>query len=53
MEEIVRNLSSNDEALKWLPQIYHYHILARKVITILLTKNEGLQELVQTELLKK
>jgi len=48
--KIVQELSLKNEATKWLPKIYHYHVLADKVITDLSTQNETLKKLVQSEL---
>ena len=50
VDRIVQELSSKNEAIKWLPKIYHYHILADKVITNLSTQNETLKKIVQSEL---
>jgi len=50
IDRIVQELSSKNEAIKWLPKIYHYHILAGKVITDLSTQNETIKKLVQSEL---
>ena len=47
---IVSDFSSNTEAQKWLPQIYHYHVLAEKVIKGLLQQNTELRKLVEHEL---
>ena len=49
---IVQDLTVNREAIKWLPQIYHYHILAKKVITNLSSQNEILKEVVRIEINK-
>jgi hypothetical protein len=50
VNRIVQELSFNNEAIKWLPKIYHYHVLADKVITDLSTQNETLKKLVLNEL---
>jgi len=50
IDKIIHEFSKNDEALKWLPQIHHYHILADKVITNLSIQNETLRDFVQDEL---
>ena len=39
---MIRGLASNTEATNCLPQIYHYHILSKKVIELLISKNEEL-----------
>ena len=51
-ERIVKEFSTNTEAIKWLPHIYHYHLLADKVITNLSANNETIKKLVQSELNK-
>ena len=48
--KIVQELSSNHEAIKWLPQLYHHHILANKIIIHLLERNEVLKNLIHLEL---
>lgn len=40
VKHIVKRLAINTDAVKWLPQIYHYHILSKKVIDLLISKNE-------------
>jgi hypothetical protein len=50
VDRIVQELSFNTEAIKWLPKIYHYHVLSDKVITDLSTQNETLKKLVLSEL---
>ena len=42
IKNIVQMLTFKTEATKWLPQIYHYHILSKKVIDLLISKNEEL-----------
>jgi len=49
-ERIVLKLSSMNEAVKWLPKIYHYHVLAEKVIIQLTGQNKALNTLIQNEL---
>lgn len=49
-DRIVQEFSAKTEATKWLPEIHHYHILADKVITDLMGKNETIKQLVQSEL---
>ena len=51
-DRIVKEFSTKTEAIKWLPNIYHYHLLADKVITILATHNETIKKIVQAELNK-
>lgn len=50
VERIVLELSSMHEAMKWLPKIYHYHVLAEKVIVQLTLQNKELNKLIQNEL---
>jgi hypothetical protein len=50
IDRIICEFSKNNEALKWLPQIHHYHLLADKVITNLSVQNETIRDLVQSEL---
>ena len=50
IDEIIMKLASNKNAMKWLPKIYHYHVLADKVIIDLANQNETLKKLVQSEL---
>lgn len=50
VERIVLKLSSMNEAIKWLPKIYHYHVLAEKVIVQLTAQNKALNVLIQKEL---
>jgi len=47
---IVHEFSTKTAAIKWLPQIHHYHILADKVITSLSAQNKIIKKLVQSEL---
>jgi len=48
--KIVQELSSNHEAIKWLPQLHHHHVLANKIIIHLIEKNEVLKNLIYLEL---
>ena len=47
---IAEDLSANQEAIRWLPKIYQYHVLAKKVIYDLMKRNEVLKDLVEIEL---
>lgn len=47
---IIQKLSENEEALKWLPQMYKSHILSKKVIFQLKEENEVLINLIHHEL---
>lgn len=47
---IVEELSSNSEAIRWMPKIYHYHVLSEKIIENLLSQNEALKNLILSEL---
>ena len=47
---IIITLASNTEATKWLPQIYHYHVLSKKVIDLLISKNEQLLTIINDNL---
>lgn len=49
-DRIVADFSSNEDAIKWLPQLNHYHILADKVITNLTAKNKSIQQIVIRQL---
>ena len=51
-DRIVQEFSTKTEAIKWLPQIHHYHVLADKVITNLSAHNETIKKLIQSELNK-
>lgn len=51
-DRIVKEFSTKIEAIKWLPNIYHYHLLADKVITNLSANNETIKKIVQAELNK-
>jgi hypothetical protein len=51
-DRIFKEFSTNTEAIKWLPNIYHYHLLADKVITNLSANNETIKKLVQSEMNK-
>lgn len=48
--KIIQEFSTKTEAIKRLPQIHHYHILADKVITNLSAQNETIKKIVQSEL---
>lgn len=47
---IVQEFSTKTDAIKWLPEIHHYHILVDKIITNLSIQNETIKKLVQSEL---
>ena len=49
---IIAEFSTKTQAIKWLPHIYHYHLLADKVITNLSSNNETIKKIVQEELNK-
>ena len=51
-DRIVKEFSTKTEAIKWLPNIHHYHLLADKVITNLSANNETIKKIVQEELNK-
>ncbi len=50
VKAIIQELSINKEAIKWLPKIYHYQILAAKVIIQLKEHNESLMKLIEIQL---
>ena len=50
IKRIVQELSSNHQAIKWLPELYHHHALADKIIVHLLGQNEALKNLIYLEL---
>ncbi len=50
VKKIVKELASNHKAIKWLPQIYHYHILATKVIDELILQCESLIKAIELQL---
>ncbi|MGM5469887.1 DUF6090 family protein [Flavobacteriaceae bacterium LMO-SS05] len=47
---IIKILASKTGATKLLPQIYHYHILSKKVIDLLISKNEELFSIINNHL---
>jgi len=50
VKKIVKELASNPNAIKWLPQIYHYHILATKIIDQLILQCESLIKAIELQL---
>jgi Family of unknown function (DUF6090) len=50
VKRIILELSSNKEAVKWLPKIYHYQVLAAKVIVLLKTHVDSLLKLIEVQL---
>ena len=50
VKRIILELSSNEEAVKWLPQIYHYQVLAAKVIILLQAHVESLLKSIEVQL---
>ncbi len=50
VKRIIQELSSNSDAVKWFPQIYHYHVLAAKVIDELKAQVEFLIEFIEDQL---
>jgi len=50
VKKIVKELASNPKAIKWLPQIYHYHILAIKVMNQLISQCESLIKTIELQL---
>ncbi len=50
--QIIRELSNNRDAIRCLPQIYHYHALSKEVVGLLLEKNKLLMNTIQNEIKK-
>jgi len=50
IERIIHEFSSNNEAKKWLPQLYHYHILAAKIIDTLTNQCKALLKSIEMNL---
>ncbi|TVZ57751.1 hypothetical protein NA63_0238 [Flavobacteriaceae bacterium MAR_2010_105] len=50
VQDIIYQLALNKDAAKWLPQINHYHVLSKKVIDLLLTKNESLLKSIESQI---
>jgi hypothetical protein len=50
LKKIISELSSNNDAIKWLPQIYHYHVLSDKVIDQFIVNVDSLLKLIEEEL---
>ncbi|RIA08780.1 hypothetical protein OE09_0603 [Flavobacteriaceae bacterium MAR_2010_72] len=50
VKDIIYQLALNKDAAKWLPQINHYHVLSKKVIDLLLTKNESLLKSIESQI---
>ena len=50
VKKIIKELASNPKAIKWLTQIYHYHILAIKVIDQLILQCESLIKTIELQL---
>ena len=49
-EDIVQKFSTNEDAIKWLPQIHHYHVLSDKVIGNLSEQNQTIRTLVESQI---
>lgn len=47
---VAENFSNNRDAVKWLPQMLHYHVLVKKVITKHQTTNKDLIAAIDIEL---
>lgn len=50
VQDIIYQLALNKEAAKWLPQINHYHVLSKKVVDLLLAKNESLLKSIEAQI---
>lgn len=50
VERIILELASNNEAIKWFPQLYHYHVLANKVIQQLIIHVDSSLILIESQL---
>ena len=50
VKRIIQELSSNEEAVKWLPKIYHYQVLSAKVIVLLKTHVDSLLKSIEVQL---
>lgn len=48
--QIAKNLAGNDEAIRWLPKMIHYHVLAKEVLGKRLQDTENLLALIRQEI---